>query len=129
MKPPSCKNVTWEEYISAEEAPTLGRDLVYKKSQKTLKATIAMSQDFPLSIDILLNVLEIIAPFKHFAKLRDFVSLKLPKGFPIKVDIPLVPTVSAKITFQDFEFRDNIQPELFEIPAGYTEDENRFPDL
>lgn len=57
------------------------------------------------------------------------MSLKLPKGFPIKVDIPLVPTVSAKITFQDFEFRDNIQPELFEIPPDYTEDENRFPDL
>jgi ankyrin repeat domain-containing protein 13 len=88
-----------------------------------------MSQDFPLSIDILLNVLEIIAPFKHFAKLRDFVSLKLPKGFPIKVDIPLVPTVSAKITFQDFEFRDNIQPSLFDIPSDYIEDENRFPEL
>jgi hypothetical protein len=41
----------------------------------------------------------------------------------------LVPTVSAKITFQDFEFRDNIQSQLFEIPEGYTEDENRFPDL
>lgn len=85
-----------------------------------------MSQDFPLSTDILLNVLEIIAPFKHFAKLRDFVSLKLPKGFPIKVDIPLVPTVSAKITFQDFEYRNNIQPDLFEVPADYTEDESEF---
>lgn len=88
-----------------------------------------MSQDFPLTIDILLNVLEVIAPFKHFAKLRDFVSLKLPKGFPVKLDIPLVPTVSAKITFQDFEFRSDLKDELFEIPSNYTEDESRFPDL
>lgn len=113
----------------SEEPPTLGRDLVYKKSQRNLKGTIAMSQDFPLTVDILLNVLEVVAPFKHFAKFRDFVSLKLPKGFPIKVDIPLVPSVSAKITFQDFEFRSNMQPELFEVPPNYHEDENRFPDL
>lgn len=123
------RNITWEDYINADEPPTLGRDLVFKKSQKAFKATIAMSQDFPLTIDILLNVLEVIAPFKHFAKLRDFVSLKLPKGFPVKLDIPLVPTVSAKITFQDFEFRSDLKDELFEIPSGYTEDESRFPDL
>lgn len=74
---------------------------------------------------MLLNVLEVIAPFKHFSKLREFVNLKLPGGFPVKIDIPILPTVSAKITFQKFEFRDNIQPELFEIPANYTEDSMR----
>jgi len=102
---------------------------VFKKSYKQFKATVAMSEDFPLTVDILLNVLEVIAPFKHFAKLRDFVSLKLPKGFPIKVDIPIIATVSAKVTFQDFEFRNNIPAELFEIPADYVEDALRFPDL
>ena len=35
---------------------------------------------------MLLAVLEVIAPqFKHFDKLRDFVSMKLPPGFPIQV--------------------------------------------
>lgn len=33
----------------------------------------------------LLNVLEVIAPFKHFNKLREFVQLKLPPGFPVKL--------------------------------------------
>jgi hypothetical protein len=37
---------------------------------------------------MLLAVLEVIAPqFKHFHKLRDFVSLKLPPGFPIQVNL------------------------------------------
>ena len=45
--------------------------------------------------------LQIIAPqFKHFQKLRDFVELKLPPGFPVKLDIPVLPTVSARVTFQ-----------------------------
>jgi hypothetical protein len=43
------------------------------------------SPDFPLSVDMLLNVLEVIAPFKHFSKLREFVLMKLPPGFPVKI--------------------------------------------
>lgn len=84
-----------------------------------------MSRDFPLTTEMLLNVLEVIAPFKHFTKLREFVTLKLPNGFPVKIDIPILPTVSAKITFSQFEFRDNISSELFEIPKEYTEDSMR----
>lgn len=34
---------------------------------------------------MLLNVLEVIAPFKHFSKLREFVLMKLPPGFPVKI--------------------------------------------
>lgn len=78
---------------------------------------------------MLLNVLEVIAPFKHFTKLREFVTMKLPSGFPVKIDIPILRTVSAKITFQKFEFRDNIRRELFEIPATYTEDSRRYVRL
>lgn len=116
-------------------APHLGRELVCKESKKNFKATIAMSQDFPLGIESwvsssrqfkqfsltplwsqftrnvdqwwitckkkkkvygcvgwcvgcflrLLNVLEVIAPFKHFNKLREFVQMKLPPGFPVKL--------------------------------------------
>lgn len=78
---------------------------------------------------MLLNVLEVIAPFKHFSKLRDFVQLKLPAGFPVKIDIPILPTVTAKITFQQFEFRDSIPETMFQIPNNYEEDPMRFPEL
>lgn len=30
-------------------------------------------------------MLEVIAPFKQFGKLRDFMQTKLPPGFPIKL--------------------------------------------
>lgn len=44
LTPPEENNVTWEEYINAEpgEYPTLGRQLVYKESSKTFRATVAM---------------------------------------------------------------------------------------
>uniref|UniRef100_A0A3Q3KKM8 Ankyrin repeat domain-containing protein n=1 Tax=Monopterus albus TaxID=43700 RepID=A0A3Q3KKM8_MONAL len=84
---PAPNTISWEEYITAEHGkpPHLGRELVCKESKKNFKATVAMSQDFPLGIESLLNVLEVIAPFKHFNKLREFVQMKLPPGFPVKL--------------------------------------------
>lgn len=104
------------------QCPLLGRNVVYKESSKSFKATVAMSPDFPLTVDMLLNLLEVIAPFKHFNKLREFVLMKLPPGFPVKIDIPILPTVTAKITFQEFAFLNDIDPQLFQIPPDYIED-------
>uniref|UniRef100_A0A8C9S0Y1 Ankyrin repeat domain 13C n=1 Tax=Scleropages formosus TaxID=113540 RepID=A0A8C9S0Y1_SCLFO len=109
-------------------APHLGRELVCKESRKNFKATIAMSQDFPLGIESLLNVLEVIAPFKHFNKLREFVQMKLPPGFPVKLDIPVFPTITATVTFQEFHY-DEFDASNFTIPNDYKEDPSRFPDL
>ncbi|KAI1883244.1 hypothetical protein AGOR_G00243220 [Albula goreensis] len=127
---PSPNTLSWEEYITAEHgrAPHLGRELVCKESKKSFKATVAMSQDFPLGIDSLLNVLEVIAPFKHFNKLREFVQMKLPPGFPVKLDVPVFPTVSATVTFQEFRY-DQFDESIFSIPPDYREDPSRFPDL
>ena len=87
---------------------------------------------------------QVIAPqFKHFQKLRDFIEMKLPPGFPVKVDIPVLPTVSARVTFQDFAWKNKdgssnssanastptLSDSLFEIPPDYKEDPTRFPDL
>ena len=114
LPPPPNSGVTWTEYQSSVPGKplTLGRKVVAKASSKQFKATVAMSEDFPMKVDMLLAVLEVIAPqFKHFNKLRDFVKLKLPpgkkkgwaqmlkfcSGFPIQVNIPVLPTVSAKV--------------------------------
>nr|CAD7198565.1 unnamed protein product [Timema douglasi] len=128
LTPPPDNQISWLEYMSSEAGsyPNLGRNLVYKETNKAFKATVAMSPDFPLSVDMLLNVLEVITPFKHFSKLREFVQMKLPPGFPVKIDIPILPTVTAKITFQEFAFRNDVKPELFEIPKNYVEDPTRF---
>lgn len=52
------------------------------------------------------------------------LSLKLNFVFYLP-DIPILPTVSAKITFQEFAFRDDIPDSHFEVPLGYAEDPNR----
>ncbi|XP_029308775.1 ankyrin repeat domain-containing protein 13C isoform X2 [Cottoperca gobio] len=127
---PAANTISWEEYIAADQGkpPHLGRELACKESKKNFKANVAMSQDFPLGIESLLNVLEVIAPFKHFNKLREFVQMKLPPGFPVKLDIPVFPTITATVTFQEFRY-DEFEESTFFIPTEYKEDPSRFPDL
>ncbi|KAF0300336.1 Ankyrin repeat domain-containing protein 13C [Amphibalanus amphitrite] len=132
LDPPSTPPVSWEEYLAADPAnpPRVGRAIISKVSCKRFKnATLAMSQEFPLTVSMLLDVLDVIAPFKHFSKLKQFVECKLPPGFPVKLDIPLIPAITAQITFQDFYFDDSHPSHLFAVPADYTEDPARFPDL
>jgi hypothetical protein len=59
LPPPPASRLTWADYISSCECPLLGRPLVCKESSKSFKATIAMSEDFPLTVEMLLSVLEV----------------------------------------------------------------------
>ncbi|VDK78296.1 unnamed protein product [Onchocerca ochengi] len=131
LPPPRKIAATWEEYINAAAglAPSLGRTHVVKQTEKKFKALVAMAEDFPLSVDVLLDILEIVAPFKHFDKLRCFCNMRLPPGFPVRVEIPILPTISAKVTFQKFMFRNDLTSKMFKIPKSYREDANRFSDL
>lgn len=61
LPPPPPTNVTWDEYLNAEPGkhPVLGRHLICKESSKGFKPTVAMSEEFPLTVEMLLNVLEV----------------------------------------------------------------------
>ena len=61
LQPPPKRDVTWSEYIQSPpgQHPVLGRTPKCKESSRAFKATVAMSEDFPLTVDMLLNVLEV----------------------------------------------------------------------
>ncbi|KAK2569535.1 Ankyrin repeat domain-containing protein 13C [Acropora cervicornis] len=131
LNPPPKPELTWDEYMlyDSERLPPIGRKMVLKEDRKAVKCQVAMSEEFPLSIDLVLKVLEVVAPFKHFSKLKDFVAMKLPAGFPVRIEIPVFPTITARVTFRDFKTCDKIPASMFFIPRDYKEDPNRFPDL
>lgn len=146
--PTNRAQIPFEEYfpavgVDAEELAALpyihmGRKLAAKEQRKKLSASIWMSHDFPLSIDQLLPLFEILSPSnEHFDKLREFISLKLPPGFPVQVELPVLMFLSARITFRNYqtwtrETRGTIpipaaadpqhsSKRWFEIPEDYTE--------
>ena len=93
------------------------------------------------------RLLEALAPLAKFRKLKEFLHAKLPPGFPVKIgsyfivtifpldcftlyilDIPVVPTVTAKVSFQNFKKNLTINDDLFKIPSDYVEDADKSED-
>ncbi|KAL3828354.1 hypothetical protein ACJIZ3_017156 [Penstemon smallii] len=79
-----------------------GRENEYKKG---LRPILWLSPDFPLRSEELLPLLDILAnKVKAIRRLRELLTTKLPKGtFPVKVAIPVVPTIRVMVTFTKFE--------------------------
>lgn len=123
LPPPPAHAATWNDYINSKEGewPCLGRKIKCKESKKEFKAQLAMSQEFPLTVNDLNKLLDALVPLAKFRKLKEFINLKLPPGFPVKIDIPIVPAISAKVCFQNFRKQ---QPAkcLFEVPKDYKEE-------
>lgn len=93
-----------EEYFN-EMIPLEGRDIgrpreVTTKVQK-FRATLWLSENHPLSLqEQVLPIIDLMAISNaHFAKLRDFITLQLPAGFPVKIEIPLFHVINASVTF------------------------------
>jgi hypothetical protein len=129
LPPPPPTRVTWEEYISSEAGnfPNLGREQKCKVVKTAVKASVAMSEEFPLSKKELLDLLS-ITPIKMFKKLKEFVEMKLPDGFPVRLDIPVFPFLTARITFEDFAYHEGpVNESLFSIPQDYELDTNLLP--
>lgn len=127
---PPPTNVTWTQYLEAEPPgnfPTLGREQVCKTSVQAWEGSIAMTKEFPITRDELLTLLRII-PLKRFDRLASFIELHLPSGFPVRVDVPILSFLTARVLFHDFEYIDGqVDESLFEIPEGYEEDPTMYP--
>ena len=134
LPPPPGPKMTWEEYsrYPPDQPPVLARDHVVKTSSISLKPTVVMSEEFPMKMDMFLEMLDVIEPqFSHldgFNKFRDLLESKVPPGFPIQLDIP-VPDypLSIKLTLSDFSWikEGGVDKSRFSIPAHYEDKESK----
>ncbi|KAL7303810.1 hypothetical protein TKK_0003937 [Trichogramma kaykai] len=139
---PNPYNVTPEEYFDSD-VDLSNRDIgrikeVCTKVQK-FKATLWLSEDYPLSLqEQIMPIIDLMAiTSSHFAKLKDFIQMQLPSGFPVKIEIPLFHILNARITFGNIFGLDQEVPHVshieesnrlscilddacFEAPAGYS---------
>ncbi|KAL6971110.1 hypothetical protein U1Q18_030792 [Sarracenia purpurea var. burkii] len=78
------------------------RENEYKKG---LRPILWLSTNFPLQTEEFLPLLDILAnKVKAVRRLRELLTTKLPLGtFPVKVAIPVVPTIRVLVTFTKFE--------------------------
>ncbi|XP_068922580.1 ankyrin repeat domain-containing protein 13D isoform X3 [Petaurus breviceps papuanus] len=99
-----------EEYFDPNfslEARNIGRPMEMSSKVQRFKATLWLSEEHPLSLgDQVTPIIDLMAISNaHFAKLRDFITLRLPPGFPVKIGSP---------------FPCEVDPAVFEVPEGYS---------
>ncbi|CAA2956611.1 ankyrin repeat domain-containing 13A [Olea europaea subsp. europaea] len=86
--------------------------------KKGLRPVLWLTPDFPLKTDELLPLLDILAnKVKAVRRLREVLTTKFPPGtFPVKIAIPIFPTIRVLATFTKFE---ELQPmEEFSTPLS-----------
>ncbi|CAG5038229.1 unnamed protein product [Parnassius apollo] len=95
--------VTWAEYFSDEPLEKdIGRPKEITTKVQKFKATLWLCEDYPLELqEQIMPILDLMTAISspHFAKLKDFIQMQLPAGFPVKIEIPLFHVVNARITF------------------------------
>lgn len=96
---PTKPLITFEEYVTSLDPVPLGRNPAVKTNTKTLSASVAMSEEFPLDVNVLVNILEVLAPTKHMYKLKQFCQSKLPPGFIIRFSCSFL-TFRFPVSFQ-----------------------------
>ncbi|KAL1915411.1 uncharacterized protein VTP21DRAFT_6869 [Calcarisporiella thermophila] len=138
LTPPSPPGVSYDDYFNPDDTQYLhlGRPLAMKESTKVLGATLWMCDEsagegqrgFPLKIEQFLPVLEVLGMGSNrlASKLRDFISAKLPPGFPVRASIPVFPTLSAEVTFANYNPNAELSDALFAIPGA---DEGYVPGI
>ncbi|XP_044052843.1 ankyrin repeat domain-containing protein 13A isoform X1 [Siniperca chuatsi] len=96
--------ITPEEYFDPDFElgdRDIGRPIELSIRTQKFKGTLWMSEEHPLSlVEQVTPIIDLMArTSSHFARLRDFVTLKFPPGFPVKIEIPLFHVLNARITF------------------------------
>ncbi|XP_053446022.1 ankyrin repeat domain-containing protein 13A isoform X2 [Nycticebus coucang] len=107
--------ITPDEYFN-EEFDLKDRDIGRPKElmirTQKFKATLWMCEEFPLSlVEQVIPIIDLMARTSaHFARLRDFIKLEFPPGFPVKI--------ASHVT--NFE----VDQSVFEIPESYHIQDN-----
>ncbi|XP_061690015.1 ankyrin repeat domain-containing protein 13D isoform X2 [Syngnathoides biaculeatus] len=143
--------ITAEEYFNPEfnlNGRDIGRPIELTSKVQRFKANLWLSETHPLSLaEQVTPIIDLMAISNaHFAKLRDFITLRLPPGFPVKIEIPLFHVLNARVTFSNLcgcdepvssvtvhkteaseeagelatPFHCDVDPSVFEPPADYT---------
>ncbi|CAK7351275.1 unnamed protein product [Dovyalis caffra] len=75
-----------------------------KEYVRSLKPSVWLTEQFPLKLEEVMPLLDILAnKVKAVRRMRELLTTKFPAGtFPVKVAIPVVPTVRVVITFTKF---------------------------
>lgn len=139
---PPLTPVSPEEYFSDIDlnGRDIGRPCKISSKVQRFKANLWLSEEFPIKLqEQVLPILDLMSTMAspHVSKLKDFITMQLPAGFPVKIEIPLFHVLNACVTFgnvfglttsipnvnhiqEDERLTCIIDDCCFDVPANYT---------
>ncbi|KAF0686561.1 Aste57867_21655 [Aphanomyces stellatus] len=125
MANPRVQATAFHEYFESDpelhqsfRGLTVGPD--ERTFSKELKGTVTMSEAFPFQVEDFLPVAQFLSSrAEQFDTLRAFFEMKLPPGFPVKFQIPMMLSVRASYTFLNAG-PCTVDDAHFAVPSGYT---------
>jgi hypothetical protein len=114
---------------------SIGRAREEVERQNAFNASLCLAENYPLKLeDQIFPVIDLMAIRNaNFSRLKSFVQLQLPAGFPVRISIPLFHMINARITFRnvnnpsdlsgitsDSDIGFLVDAAVFEIPDGYA---------
>uniref|UniRef100_A0A7N0UII3 Ankyrin repeat domain-containing protein n=1 Tax=Kalanchoe fedtschenkoi TaxID=63787 RepID=A0A7N0UII3_KALFE len=102
--PSSVSSASNDRRRAKQLAAPLPQLMKEKEYVKNFKPSVWLTEQFPLKTEELLPLLDILAnKVKAVRRMRELLTTKFPPGtFPVKLAIPVVPTVRIVITFTKF---------------------------
>ncbi len=101
----------------------IGRRMIVEESAKTLSPEVHLCEKFPISKAMVMTILNLVAPHHpNIRKLLQFMKTRMPEGFPVKMSLPVFPTITANVTISKCKIgraRD-IPDGFFEVPSSYS---------
>ncbi|KAG2459531.1 AN13B protein, partial [Polypterus senegalus] len=115
--------ITAEEYFNPSfELGTrdIGHPMELTTKTQRFKAKLWLCEDHPLSLcEQVAPIIDLMAISNAlFAKLQDFITLRLPPGFPVKIEIPIYHILNARITFGNLNGCDEASSTVRASPSG-----------
>ncbi|XP_077708026.1 ankyrin repeat domain-containing protein 13B isoform X1 [Canis aureus] len=117
--------ITAEEYFNPNFElgnRDMGRPMELTTKTQKFKAKLWLCEEHPLSLcEQVAPIIDLMAVSNAlFAKLRDFITLRLPPGFPVKIEIPIFHILNARITFGNLNGCDEPVPSVRGSPGSET---------
>ncbi|KAK2500894.1 hypothetical protein MC885_006350 [Smutsia gigantea] len=117
--------ITAEEYFNPSFElgnRDMGRPMELTTKTQKFKAKLWLCEEHPLSLcEQVAPIIDLMAVSNAlFAKLRDFITLRLPPGFPVKIEIPIFHILNARITFGNLNGCDDPVPSVRGSPSSET---------
>merc|ERR1719167_895029 len=101
--PDSLAAKSFDQYLACQEKAAVRPKEEFLKSQK-FKASLWLCEEYPLSLqEQVMPIVDLLAISNtHFQKLKHFIHMQLPSGFPVKIEIPLFHVIMHKSPSRTF---------------------------